>query len=105
MREEFLIQNSKPLGFFSCATGLFWSINYSSIHLDEFTQWDAFNDPYGLLNASLFFGDAIMSNSPLHEAVKLFNRLPAGNPEKEKLAIEIEVAIKQKLGKIALKVV
>ena len=46
-----------------------------------------------------------MSNSPLHEAVKLFNRLPAGNPTKEKLAIKIEMAIKKKLGVIALKVV
>lgn len=46
-----------------------------------------------------------MRNSELHEAVKRFNRLSAGNPEKNKLAIEIEVAIKQKLGKIALKVV
>jgi len=74
-----------------------------SIELDGLTHWDA-NIPNGLLCIP-FLGDAIMSNSPLHEAVKLFNRLPAGNPKKEKLAIEIEMAIKKKLGVIALKVV
>lgn len=46
-----------------------------------------------------------MNNSKLLEVIKLFNRLPAGNPKKEKLAIEIEMAIKKKLGEIALKVV
>lgn len=46
-----------------------------------------------------------MSNAKLHEAVKRFNRLSAGDPEKDQLATIIEVAIKQKLGKIALKIV
>ena len=46
-----------------------------------------------------------MSNSELHETVKLFNRLSVGNPKKDKLAVKIEAAIKQKLGSIALKVV
>ena len=56
--------------------------------------------------ASLFtFGDAIMSSTQLHEKVKAFNRLPAGNPEKAKLADEIETAIKKNLGQIALKLV
>jgi hypothetical protein len=36
---------------------------------------------------------------------KLFNRLSVGNPKKDKLAVKIEAAIKQKLGSIALKVV
>jgi len=46
-----------------------------------------------------------MSSTQLHEKVKLFNRLSAGDPEKAKLASEIEVAIKKNLGKVALKVV
>ncbi len=46
-----------------------------------------------------------MSNSALHEEVKRFNRLPAGDPEKDKLAAIIEAEIKQRLGKMALKVV
>lgn len=45
-----------------------------------------------------------MSHSQLHEAVKRFNRLPVGSPEKEKLALQIEMAIKKNLGNIALKV-
>ena len=46
-----------------------------------------------------------MSSQELHEAVKRYNNLSAGNPERDKLAQVIEQAIKQKLGEFTLKVV
>ena len=46
-----------------------------------------------------------MSSQELHEAVKRYNKLSSGNPEKDKLAQVIEQAIKKKLGEITLKVV
>ena len=46
-----------------------------------------------------------MSKLQLLETIKRFNDKKPGDPEREKLASQIEVEIKQKFGKIALKVV